>query len=43
MIDAHQKVTEEERAVADASFYGGQTALKVTAIVPLSWLSVSYS
>ena len=33
--DASQTLTADEQAVRDASLYGGQTALKVTALVPL--------
>lgn len=32
--DSTQTLTEEEQAVKDSSFYGGQMALKVTAVVP---------
>jgi hypothetical protein len=32
--DSTQTLTDEEQAVVDSSFYGGQTALKVTAAVP---------
>lgn len=32
--DSTQTLTDEEQAVKDSSFYGGQMALKVTAVVP---------
>ena len=36
-----EELSEEEQMVWDANFYGGQTALKVTALVPLT-MAVCY-